>query len=92
MLALQTLSTGFPLVRERKEATSFDVITGHAQTMHAFLSCFGLFLGRTLAFAIGTGKIRVVIIDSQVSRLGMFGLATDKGRHWKAFGNEWCSS
>ena len=26
------------------------------------------------AFLIGTGKIRVVIVDGQISRLGMFGL------------------
>ena len=34
-------------------------------------------------FAIGTGKIRVVVIDGQVSRLGMFGLLTkaDTGEH-----------
>ena len=35
------------------------------------------------AFSIGTGKIRVVIIDGQISRLGMFGLLTkaDTGDH-----------
>ena len=36
-----------------------------------------------LAFAIGTGKIRMVIVDRQISRLGMFGLLTkaDTGEH-----------
>ena len=34
-------------------------------------------------FAIGTGKIRLVIVNGQISRLGMFGLLTktDTGEH-----------
>ena len=41
-------------------------------------NCFG-----DPAFAIGTGKFRVVIVDGQISRLGMFGLLTkaDTGEH-----------
>ena len=35
------------------------------------------------AFAIGSGKIRVIIVDGQITRLGMFGLLTkaDTGEH-----------
>ena len=40
------------------------------------------------AFAIGTGKIRIVIVDGQISRLGMFGLLTkaDTGEHLEVNG------
>ena len=40
------------------------------------------------AFAIGAGKIRVIIVDGQISRLGMFGLLTkaDTGEHLEVNG------
>ena len=49
----------------RREAESFDVITGHAQTMPSLPAFFELFLGRTqeaLGFVVSTKYLFIKII------------------------------